>query len=316
MPRPFSPTTAEHAVGAVEAVVANGQETSPAFVAAFLDIPEARAEAGLLLAADLGLLQKQGARFEVASPFCRLVASPSLRHKAQILRVILEGYQPFVTFRERLISTLDAETAAQQTRAVLDLDAHRDEVMNTLVSLGTFAQALNSEGGGTYAPADKSAHNVLEGLASACGDIAAAELRVRVQLGESATEVPHAEVIAPLADAVLRAATNDARGAVTQAGNAVESFLALLAPRLGVNVIGAHGVNAKVDRFVRDAALPTKIAATGKHLGHVRNAADHGVDTDIGAPWDISGPMGIEYVFAACTFIRATVAWTHGTFVL
>ena len=30
--------------------------------------------------------------------------------------------------------------------------------------------------------------------------------------------------------------------------------------------------------------MPKKLAAVGKYLGHVRNAADHGVDTEVGAP--------------------------------
>jgi hypothetical protein len=41
----------------------------------------------------------------------------------------------------------------------------------------------------------------------------------------------------------------------------------------------------------------------GKYLGHVRNAADHGIDQDVGAAWTIRPQTGLEYVHVACSFL-------------
>jgi hypothetical protein len=107
---------------------------------------------------------------------------------------------------------------------------------------------------------------------------------------------------------LLRARGNDGRGAVVSAGNAVESYVADLAGRVGVGLAGATGINAIIDRLDQANTLPKKLVFVGKYLGHVRNAADHGVDPDVGASWLIQSSTGTEYVFVACSFLRSTRA--------
>jgi hypothetical protein len=71
---------------------------------------------------------------------------------------------------------------------------------------------------------------------------------------------------------------------------------------------GATGINAKLDKFDQARKLPKKLVHVGKYLGHIRNAADHGVDADVGAPWNIRTATGLEYVFVACSFVAASIA--------
>jgi len=300
MARPFSPATAEQVVAAVEAVVVNQQSTSVDFVADFSDLTRDQAEAALKLAADLGLLSHGTGKYSVASPLCRFAVTPNQMQRATILRILLESYQPFVIFRERLVATTLVATAAKQTKVALNLDAHHEAIKDTLISLGTYSHALVTEGGGRYRPEDNSSENLLEVLALACGDAAAAEARIREQLGfDAAALVSREEVIVPLADAILRAKSNDSRGAVVASGNAVESYLNALANRLGVSLAGATGINSKLDKFAQSNKLPKKLIQVGKYLGHVRNAADHGIDSDVGASWTIRSATGLEYVFMA-----------------
>ena len=75
------------------------------------------------------------------------------------------------------------------------------------------------------------------------------------------------------------------RAPIVHAGNAVESFLSQLAAHHGVNVQNAHGINAKVDVLAKANHLLSKHKFMVKYLGHVRNAADHGVDAEIGTQW-------------------------------
>jgi hypothetical protein len=51
--------------------------------------------------------------------------------------------------------------------------------------------------------------------------------------------------------------------------------------------------------------MSPKLIFVGKHLGDVRNAADYGIDPDVGVTWTIRNATGIEYVFLACSFIAA-----------
>jgi hypothetical protein len=197
----------------------------------------------------------------------------------------------------------------------LDLNEHRDIIKDTLISLGTYSHALDTEGGGLFVPADEAIENRLLSLAQACGDVVSAEARIRVQMGDSAANiVARNEVFLPLANALLKAASGDGRGAVVLAGNAVESYLEALAVRIGgVNMAAAAGLNAKLDRFATANALPKKLIAVGKYLGNVRNAADHGLgDPDVNAPWSIQESTGTEFVYVACSFISAVTATEQG----
>jgi hypothetical protein len=89
----------------VEAALVRRGPGNIEYVSTFLDVPEDQAEAALRLAVDIGLLEEQSGDFRVASPLCEFVATPSEVQKAAVVRVLLESYEPFVAFRERLTVT-------------------------------------------------------------------------------------------------------------------------------------------------------------------------------------------------------------------
>src|SRR2546422_706391 len=128
-----SQTTAEHVMGAVEAVVVNGGPASLDLIAAFLDTTAANAIAALEMAAELGLVSQNGNVYAIISPLCRFTAIPE--QKAAVLRILIEHYRPFTVLRERLVSTADLNAAAQAAKVVCTLAAHRDVVKETLISL-------------------------------------------------------------------------------------------------------------------------------------------------------------------------------------
>ena len=157
------------------------------------------------LAADLGLLAKDGAEYTVASPLCRFLSTPHQMQKAAVLRIILESYDPFLIFRQRLEATGLAAQAAIQTKTLLDLTAHREEIKDTLVSLGTYSHALVTEGGGRYRLEGEPAGNPLQELMAAAQSATLAEGLIRRQLGQDAVaSVSREEVIVPLSDAAIR----------------------------------------------------------------------------------------------------------------
>jgi hypothetical protein len=51
-----------------------------------------------------------------------------------------------------------------------------------------------------------------------------------------------------------------------------------------------------------------------RYLGHIRNAADHGIDSEINMQWDVSPKTAVEYVHVAQTAIAAMVAHINGRF--
>lgn len=313
MPREFWRATAEAVVAAVDAAYVSIEPVDADYVAAFTQLTVDNAKAALALAADLGLLRESGGTFSQASPLCRALVTANQQRKATALRLALEDYGPFVRFRERLMATGDATIAAQQTKQLLDLSNHHDEVKETLLSLGQYSQALVAEGGGVYKSREDAAVDELTSLAEGCASDAAAEQLVRVQLGPRALEkVSRDEVVVPLANAVQKAKVKDGRGAVVSAGNAVESYLSGLGARCGVLLAGKNGINAKAEELSAKGKLPKKLLNVARYLGHVRNAADHGVDAEIGTSWSIRDATGVEYCFVACSFIAAVTERENG----
>ena len=294
-------------VAAVDAITVALDEQTADYVAEFAQLTEPNAEAALALAEDLGLLVSSGAKFMPSSPLCRCFTTANQQRKATALRLALESYEPFTRFRERLVATNDAGSAAKQVKRLLDLDAHHDDIKETLLSLGQYSQALIAEGGGAYKSRDNADAYDLSALSEGCASDAASEELIRERLGQRASDkVSRSDVIIPLANAVQRARAGDGRGAVVSAGNAVESYLGELGARIGTTVADRHGINAKAEALNRNGAcIPKKLLNISKYLGHVRNAADHGVDADINAAWDIREATGTEYVFVACSFIAA-----------
>jgi hypothetical protein len=305
-----SPTTAEHVMTAVEALVVNGGVATADLVAEFLETTPARATAALDLAVELGLLTENAANYTIASPLCRFTAIPD--QKAAVLRIVIESYRPFTVFRERLVATADITLAARHTKTVCQLTAHRDEVKDTLISLGTYARALVTEGAGNYQLEAGPLSNALQVVALGCTDIVTAEARIRSQLGPAAEAVlapVRDTVILPLADALLRAKNRDGSGAIQAAGNAVEAHIDAMAARMAVTLGTATGIISKLTKFgTPPRHLPNKLIQIGTFLGAVRNAADHGTDPDINnTAWQIRVATALEYVFVACSFIATTI---------
>lgn len=311
MVRPFFQATAEQVVIVSEAVVSLGGSDA-ATIATFTDLPQATVDSALKLAADMGLLSENAGRFASASPLCRLLRTPQDGEKAAILRVTIESFEPFLIFREEHEATNNVTDAAQRTKAKLDLDCHREQVKETLLSLATFSGALNAGQGNTYSRDARGLTALLDELKAGSREVAEATLTIRNELGPAAGQVNHDQVILPLVAGLRHAAASNGREAVLQCGIAVENFLVAVAAHHGANITGANGVNAKMDRLVQAGHYPPKLHNVCKYIGHVRNAADHGADADIGAPWNISAQTGRNYVFVATMFIRAMLAHQAG----
>lgn len=308
MARPFAHSTAELVVQVVDAVQAN-RKTRVEFVESFCALSQVQAESALKLAVDLGLLTSNKSEFEPSNPLVRFIGTPDETRKAALLRIVLESYRPFIVFRERLRATNSVDQAALQTKTLLDLDAHREDVKDTLISLGTYSSALASQGGGRYIAASSDSGNPLAALAAAAQDEAAAERTIRKEIGDRSDGLDRQEVIIPLANALLQAKTGNATRAVADAARAVESFLARLATRAGISLAGTSGIGQKLEKFRPGNHLPKKTVEAARYLAQVRNAADHGVDVDpdVGTVWYIQPSTGIQYVFVACAFISAAL---------
>jgi hypothetical protein len=322
VPEEVYPTTAENVIGATEAALQKPSGVGEALVAGFLDVPNDSAKCALQMAGQLGLVLEQVAgNYTAVHPHASYLSVGDPVGKAAFLRLVLEQYPPYKTFKYRLALTGVAAEAANQTKALHGLQIHRQDLLSTFVSLGTYTHSLASEGAGLYKVVQDQAVEYLRITAEIVQLRESAELVVRKRLGsEAAGEIHPVEVLAPLVTAYQSAAraAQDSRAPVVHAGNAVESFLVQCGTARGINLQNATGLNAKADELYRQNVLLAKHMNMLKYLGHVRNAADHGTDVDpvVGHTWQISETTAVEYVHVAMSTISAIVAFGHQRFVV
>lgn len=225
------------------------------------------------LAVDLGFLVKEDKanRYEPHSLLCRLLRTPHERERVAILRIVLESFEPFLVFREELEITKDPAEAARRTKTKLALDSHREDIKDTLLSLATYSGALKAGQGNSYERDTDGMQRLLQELSSGSGEESSSIHAIREELGEhAANQVDHENVIIPLATALRHAFTEGlGREAVVHASNAIESFLTSYAESVGVDLQGASGVNAKVDRLKQQRKLPKKLQFVGKYIGPI-----------------------------------------------
>ncbi len=306
------PSTAENIIGAIDACDQYPDGADDQFVSNFLDIQLGQAQNALIMAQQLNLCIPHNGKYIKSGPFSALLITSNEKQRAVIFRMVLEQYVPFQTFKSRLNITGLAPKAGEQTKIVHGLTAHRDEIVSTFTNLGQYSGSLIYEGSGLY-KVSSSELNISE-LSASISDLETAKHFVYKKLGPAATDFSKTtDVLDELAMAVQQLGI-DKRSPVVHAANAVESFLVQIAQKHIVNINAATGINSKADRLNSAGKLNKKMLNISRYLGHVRNAADHGTDTDINAIWDISHECSVEYVNVALTFIRAVVNTENGIY--
>jgi hypothetical protein len=319
MPFTIYQTTAEEIIGAIDAILQKKNGASDQMIADFLSTSLPNAQNAANMCVELGLATLVGTDYLPSFPYSNYIVTSNADQKAAVLRFILEEYEPFKIFKTRLKLNLTPDAAAAQTIAIFTLTAHRTEVTNTFISLGTYTNSLVAEGAGRYKPSIGNEYSFIKILNDVVHNRQTAELKIRGRLGEEICQWINAnDVLNPLITAFQRAgeAHVDPRAPILHSGNAFESFLVQVAAHFVVNIVGANGINAKIDRITVANHLTTKHKNMVKYLGHVRNACDHGVDAEIGQTWTISAETSVEYVHVCLTAIRSVFDCIQGNYIL
>jgi hypothetical protein len=321
MPFEVYRTTAEQIIAATDAALQNLKGIDAQTISLFLDTAQEFARDALKMAVQLGLLTEQNQdEFVAGSPCSKYLVTSVREEKAAVFRFVLEQYKPFSVFKQRLdLATGVVGEAATQTKALCAITAHRDVVASTLIDLGTYARALTSQGAGLYLASEGRNTEFLRVMDNVLADRQNTELFICRRLERGAAEwIERDGVLENLITAYqrLKAVSEDARAPIVHAGNAVESFLVQLAAHYHTNIENAPGINAKAERLGQANHLSTKHKNMLKYLGHIRNAADHGVDTEVGQQWSIRESTTIEYVHVALSAIGDLVDAKNGKFIV
>ena len=304
------PTTAENIVIAAEAVNLFNSGCTNQELADFLDIPLTSIRNSLEMSVQLGLLKMNSSnnKYYCDSLLTKHLVTNDENLKSSVIRILLEEFEPFKFFTMRLVVTGLVHIAAEQVKAFYSLTTHRDEVRDTLTSLGTYARILVSEGAGLYKiNSSNELHIPLILVGESVLSRTEAEVEIRSRLGERVcNSISSTDVIEPLITSYLKivSANTDPRGAILYSGNAFESFLDRFGTDNSVNMSGNNGINAKIDKLSASNKILQKHKFMSKYLGHIRNACNHGPDSDIGQAWSITLDTSVEYFYVVLSCIR------------
>lgn len=302
-------TTAEDIVAVVDAVIAKGSEAAKDFIAEFTGIAtDDQVLKALQMACELQLIVFDSSRGCYGSPSFlarKLVSASSDEQKAVFMRLILEQYAPYNTFKTRYGFTKSIELACRQTKTIHMMTSNERDVKNTLISIATYAKALKSEGANLYSfVEDVDAVGIIEAVLRSAN---ITENSLRTYWGENLyTFVNTSNVFAPLVETLQKTHSGamDVRSIVVCAANAFESFLADFAVRKGVSLSGRNGILQKRDAL--SAHISKKHRGMIEFVGQVRNAADHGADPDENNQvWTISNETARIYPCIIAALIKA-----------
>ena len=167
MPYEIYQTSAENVIAATDATLQKPEGVNEILVSAFLDTTVPYARDALQMARELSLLKEPQPGLFMPDAKCGLYLCTAVREsKAAILRYMLEQYEPYRTFKARLELTGIVGEAANQTKALHNIGAHRQVIGATFTDLGTYAQSLISEGGGTVSSSSRRSKNILDNFGS------------------------------------------------------------------------------------------------------------------------------------------------------
>ena len=276
-------TTAEDVVAVVDAVVAKENGATINFITEFTGIAtNDQVMKALHMACELQLIQldeTNNCYYSKSFLAKRLVSAASDEQKAVFMRIIIEQYEPYKTFKVYYSFTKSIETACRQTKTLYSMTSNDRDIKNTLISIATYAKALKSEGANLYSFADDAESSEI--ISAALHNASITEESLRLFWGEGLYAFSDtSNVFFPLTEALQKAKSNipDTRAIVVYASNAFESFLNDFALRNNVSLAGKNGIIQKSDALVLQ--LSKKHRGMINYNGQVRNAADHGADPD------------------------------------
>lgn len=311
--------TAEQVVDAVEAVTLMGRPASPSDVAAHVSLPEASVERALAVAEKLGLVEKSGSKYVPAPPYDHYFAEASEARRIDVLRFALEAFSPYRYFKQRLAFHSDPLRSARETKLRFAYDNHEGEIRETLVSLGQYAGSLTYATNEGYAVTTSETMGEFLAIADAISiDAAAIEDFVRLRLGDGAyayVQDERDDIITHIRAALSKLVAEEFdESVVMEVANAYENFLTKIAGdhQPSVSLVGKHGVIQKAMALQTAGALATKQMGYMNFIGHLRNAADHGIDAEVGLEWDITPEAARLSVYMLLAGIKSVVALRDG----
>lgn len=311
-------STAEDIVGVVDAVLAKPEACTKEYISEFADLSTTQTDNALLMAQELNLINStSNSTYESTSFLARLiVSSRNDTHKAAVMRLVLEQYEPYITFKTRYLFTGSIDLASKQIKTMYSMSSSYKDIRNTIINIGTYSRALINDGANTY-KFNQDEVSYIEILELALKFKANDDYALSSQLGEKACSYVNKEnILNPLSEAYSKIQNydNDKNSIILYAGNAFESFLQQIADENGISLVGKNGISSKADAL--KTVLSKKHRGMIQYIIQIRNSADHGADSDEGGKvWTISDDTAQFFPLIIANLIKNIVEYKNGNLV-
>ena len=309
-------TTAEDIVAVVDAVCAKNGKADSEFIAQFTGIAtDDQVQKATHMAMELRLLKYNSDDGTYSTDMFlanKLVTAKNDEQKAAVMKIILEEYEPYKTFKMRYEYTNSIELACRQMKILFGMNSNERDIKNTLVSVATYAKALKSEGANLYSFTNQI--DDMELLGQTYHDIFHNEIVLKRYFGDSLISIiDEKNIQMPLIEALqkTRAEIIDTKSVIVYAANAFESFLNDYASGKKISLQGKNGILQKRDAL--SGILSKKHRGMIEYIGQVRNAADHGADNnENGQMWSVSNETAIIYPRIVAVIIKDILMRDNG----
>lgn len=319
MPHNIVFSTAEDIVGVVDAVLAKPENCSKEYISEFADISILQADNALLMAKELNLVNSNpDGTYGSDSFLARLiVSSRNDTHKAAIMRLVLEQYEPYIKFKTRYLFSGSIDLASKQLKTMYSMSSSYKDIKNTIINIGTYSRALINDGANSY-KFNQDEVSYIEILELALKFKSNDDDALCVHLGEEACSYLNKEtVFNPLSEAYskIQNFSSDKNSIILYAGNAFESFLQQIADENGISLAGKNGISSKSDALA--GVLSKKHRGMINYIIQIRNSADHGADpAENGRIWDISDDTAQFFPLIVASIIKNIVKYKNGFIVI
>jgi hypothetical protein len=301
----------EHVVAVVD-FAAMSDSVDAGFCAELADISEDHAARALEAARLLGLLAEGGSgSFRLNGLTAVLLGTGTRDQKRQIFRTHLEQFKPFEFVAARLLQGFDLHEACRQAKVRFELEPRPAVIRDVFERWGRFAGTFvgdplvveQSEG------IDSPLASVIDKIGE---DTAAAAEFISDELGPSLyIGLPEAIRNNLVRGAKKLAAKEEPRSVVQPLGIAFEDFLREVAEEVGVDVSGRNGIIQVGQELQAQGALAAKHLGFVHLIGHMRSAAEHGIDQKEQENWQITAKAVEVLLSAVLSAMRSISAYVR-----
>lgn len=300
-------TTAEDILFVIDAAYAKPEDCDSKFICDFTDLSESQVKNALHMAQEFSLVtfDSNTSTYKGNSSLARLMLSTRTEEqKAAIMRLILEQYEPYRIFKDRLMRNDTLDQAARRVKAFFNMTLSPSEIKETITNIATYSKAIINNGARNYKlNQDETSH--IDILERVLYDKANDNNILLSLLGEKIYDCLDKEtVINPLLNAFskIQATPIDGKSTILYSANAFESFLVQLGKEKTIDLSKKKGIIEKSDMF----SFSKKHKGMINYLGQIRNASDHGADTyENNYSWSVYDETAKIYPFVVVNLIKA-----------